>query len=220
MKNAFLVVLAAAVLCTFTSKLLLAEEQEIAPATGLVTMNFSELDFRDLIKLCADQAGTDALVEKSVRKKVSVNCENESGVALLDRLADEQKLRACAIGEVTVYYEMPFNAYRRYNGPEDYTDFLPEAAGTYRQRLAAADGLRLDVKADDKDIREILADLAARAGAEFREGHPVRGQIWVNLSDVPLADAFAAIVIANGYGLTVEEGVWVVGRAESFADGD
>jgi len=189
-------------------------------AAGLVTMNFSDLDFREFIRLCADQAGTDALVEKSVRKKVSVSCENEPGAGLLARVAADQKLLSCAVGEVVVYYAMPFNAFRRYNGPDDYTDFLPKAAHEYRQRLSAAEGLRIDVRADDRDIREILRELAAQAGAEYRESHPVRGHIWVNLSDVPLSDAFAAIVIANGYGLRVEDGAWVIGRAESFADQD
>lgn len=220
MKNTFWIVLTAAILCTFILNPFLAEAQEMAPESGLATMEFAEIDLRELIKVCAQQTGTNALVEKSVRRKVSVSCENESGVALLTRLAEEQNLLSCAIGEVTVYYEMPFNAYRRYDGPDNYTDLLPTAARVYRQRLTAADGLRVSIVADDKDIREVLTELATQAGVELREGYPVRGHIWVNLSDVPLADAVAAIVIANGYGLTIEDGAWIIGRAETFSDDD
>lgn len=208
------------IFCSVNSQPSLAQEESVSTTTGLVTMNFSDLDFRDLIKLCADQAGTDALVEKSVRKKVSVSCENEPGEALLARLAEEQKLLSCPVGEITVYYQMPFNAYRKYNGPDDYTDYLPTAVQAYRERLYAAADLRINVKVNDKDIREVLSELATQAGAEYRENHQVRGHIWVNFSDVPLADAVAAIIVANGYGLTIEDSAWVIGRPESFADED
>lgn len=196
---------------------MLAGAEEPTPKEALVTMQFSDTDLRDLIIVVAEQAGTDVLLTKAVRKRANVNCENEPGQVLLERLAEELGLRSCAVGAVTVFYEFPHTNFRVYHGQDNYTDLFPEAARVYRERLANAAETMITVKASDIDLMILLSDIARQAGVEIREGHPVRGNVWVDLSNVPASDAFTAVVMVNGFGVTVEDGVWVVGKPESFS---
>lgn len=193
---------------------------QVASTTGIVSMEFSEIDFRNVILLCAKEAGTDALLEKSVRKKVRVSCQNEHGLAMLKNMAEEIGLRQCEVGEVTVFYQMPYNAFRKYNGPDDYTDFFPKAMRVYRERLVVGNRVRLSIKAEDVPLRTVLSNIATKAGIEFKENVAASLHVWVDLSDVTASDAFVALCMASGYGVTVEDGAWVVGRAESFASVD
>lgn len=183
---------------------------------GVVSLSYSDLDFRDLIKVVAKDAQTDAIVEKAVRKKVAVECSGAPAMPLLERLAEEQGLRTCQVGAVTLFYEFPFTGFRVYRGPDDYEDTLPTAVQTYLDRVSEGAGKRISVSRADTDIHQVFAEIAAGAGCGYRAAGSFAGNVWVDFSDVPAGDAFVALAVANGLGVQAEGGTWIVGKPEAF----
>lgn len=195
----------------------IADLEMPAADISLVSVDLQQVDLRDAIRLICRQSQSNVVLDKSVRKKITISASNEPASQVIERIVSEHNLSTCNVGGVLLIYQMPYTSYRIYKGPENYVDKLPEAAEFFLERLEG-DGVTalVDYEFSDKDINLVLKDLASQAGFEYKTACPVRINIWGSFWNVPAAQAFVAIVLGNGYSVRKEGSSWIVDKAEPF----
>jgi type IV pilus assembly protein PilQ len=185
-----IVILLSALLLININGLLLAEETNTAMnPENLVTLTVRGADIKDVLVMLTEQSGINLVPDETVQGQVTIDL----------RKVDIQE----ALRTLTIAYGYRFDKIAENIYLVSREGYNPPAEIDYR------DG-RLTLKVENGDVREIINEIARKAGINIIMDSQVQGAVSANLNKVPLEIGLMSFLQANGFSLSKSNDIYRV----------
>ncbi len=182
----------------FASKSGMAEFQSFPFLEGIsnpasISLDFSDVDIRDLCTLIGKKSGFNIITEKSVRGNLTLRLIDVPWPTALHHAAGVLGVECRAHGNTI------FVADKRRVGQL----VPPTVTGEAKEK-------KISVQFRDSDIRDIFGIIARHFSRDFITGRNVRGNVTISLLEVCESEAAHILSASNGFACKKIENVWIL----------
>jgi len=168
-------------------------QQGVDPGSPTISLDFSETDIRDLMRVVAEHSKTSIALEKSLRGNLTVRVRDAPWRLVVHTIA-------AAIGA-----ECRFTSSNVYIAPRGRINSL---VGAESPSESASRTISLDVR--DMDIRDIASMIARYFSHGFIAEATVRGNVTLKLQSVGESQALGWLARSQGFGIQLFGETWVM----------
>lgn len=154
-----------------------------------ISLKVREASIRDVLMMLTEQSGINLVPDESVQGSVTIDLQN----------IDLQE----ALKTLTIAYGYQFDKIT------DSVYLVSRGGYTPPAKIVVEDGM-LTVAASNSDVRNVLNQIAEKAGINIIIDPQVNGKISSNLKNVDLKSGMVTMLQANGFGISQVDGIYHV----------